>query len=358
MKLNTDFSRSTELLKKAKELIPTASQTYSKSYMYFCEGAAPAFMERGNGARVWDVDGNEYVDFVLGLGAITVGYNNPTVNAAIKRQLAKGISFSQPSPVEVELALKLTQIIPCAQMVKLVKNGSDATSAAVKLARAHTGRDMVLCSGYHGTGDWYIGTTTNSRGVPEGVKKFTATFKYNDIEGLKAVFAKYPGQVAAVILEPMQGDGPAPGYLEALRQLTHENGALLIFDEVVSGFRMGIGGAQGHFKVTPDLSAFGKGMGNGMSISALVGRRDVMKLIDEGVFISSTFGGEALAIAASLAAIGLLEKPESFRHIWALGERWTAGARRLVAEKGLAGAAKVTGAPPHCGMEFSDSGNL
>ena len=221
------YTKSQALLARARKVTPLGSQTYSKSVRYFCEGAAPAFLDRGQGSHVWDVDGNEFVDFMCALGPVTVGYNDPQVNAAVMAQLQKGISFSMATELEVELAEALTRIVPCAEMVRFVKNGSDATSSAIRLARAFTGRDLVAVCGYHGMQDWYIGSTTNRRGIPADVCALTKTFVYNDLGSLKQLLAEYPDQFAAVILEPIQADGPAAGYLDSLREQTRAAGALL-----------------------------------------------------------------------------------------------------------------------------------
>lgn len=352
------FFKTNQALKKAKKLIPSAAQTYSKSYKYFCEGMAPAFLAYGKGGYVWDVDGNCYLDFVLGLGAITLGYRNSAVDKAIEQQLKKGISFSQSTLLEIKLAQKLTKIIPCCQMVRFVKNGSDATAAAVRLARAYTKREIVACCGYHGYQDWYIGSTENDRGVPKVVKKLTKTFKYNNLNSLKKIFNKNRNKVAAVILEPCQGNGPKNNFLKKVKALTRQHGAVLIFDETISGFRLGFAGAQGYYKVTPDLSAFGKGMGNGLPLSVVCGKSTIMRLIDKGAFISTTFGGEALSLAGVLATIKVLERPNSFKYIFQLGERWKEGVKRLIKEKNLEGVVTVVGLAPHCGVAFSKKGRL
>ncbi|MDD5148081.1 MAG: aminotransferase class III-fold pyridoxal phosphate-dependent enzyme, partial [Candidatus ainarchaeum sp.] len=354
----TNFKKSLELLEKAKKLIPSASQTYSKSYNYYCEGVAPVFLDRGLGSHVWDLDGNEFIDFVCALGAVTIGYNNRRINDAIKAQLDRGMTFSLPTKLEVDLAEKLSEIIPCAEMSRFVKNGSDATSAAVRLARAHTGREMIARCGYHGFQDWYIGSTENSLGVPKAVQALTTTFNYNDIGSLEKAFEKNRNKIAAVIMEPCQGNGPEKGFLEKVKKITHENCAVLVFDEVVSGFRMALGGAEEYYKVTPDLASFGKGMANGASISAIAGQREILGLIDKGAFISMTFGGETVGLTAALETIKILEKPGSFRHIWAIGEALSKGLRELIEKKGLSDAAEVNGLPPHCGIVFRQKGPL
>lgn len=357
--MDKKYAKSEALLARARKVTPLGSQTYSKSIRYFCEGAAPAFLDRGQGSHVWDVDGNEFVDFMCALGPVTVGYNDPLVNAAVVAQLQKGISFSMATRLEVELAELLTRIVPCAEMVRFVKNGSDATSSAVRLSRAFTGRDLVAVCGYHGMQDWYIGSTTNRRGVPADVCALTKTFAYNDVDSLRQLFAQYPGQFAAVILEPIQADGPDEGFLAQLREVTQDAGALLIFDEVVSGFRYALGGASELYKVTPDLAAFGKGMGNGLPISAVAGRADVMELIGtQGVFISTTFGGETLSMAGSLAALNILAQPGIFERIWALGTRLLDGLRTGITAHGVGGVVRVSGLAPHGGVGFEGAGSL
>ena len=352
MKTSRDFSNTAMWLEKAKRLIPSASQTYSKSYRYYCEGAAPAFMERGQGSHLWDVDGNEYVDLIMALGPITLGYNDPVVNSAIERQLKKGIVFSMPTTLEVELAERLTQIIPCAEMVRFVKNGSDATAAAVRLARAFTGRDLILSSGYHGMQDWYIGSSENNLGVPEVVQSLIKSFPYNDSAALESLLLEHGERTAAIILEPVRVEEPKPGYLQEVRRLADKHGVLLIFDEVVTGFRLALGGAQSYYGVTPDLAALGKGMANGMPLSAVVGRADVMRLIDEGAFVSLTFGGEALSLAASIATLGELEKRNAFAHTWALGELLTEGMKKLVVRHRMEDVAYVAGTRIMPGLFF------
>ena len=357
--MNDLYKKSNEILPRAKKVTPAAAQTYSKSYRYFCEGNSPLFLERGQGCYVWDVDGNKFADFICALGAVTVGYNDSRVNEAVIKQINKGISFSQPVEASIELAEKLIEVVPSAEMVRLVKNGSDATSSAIRLARAYTGRDIIAISGYHGMQDWYIGTTVNNSGVPKQVAELGKTFEYNNVDSLKALFAEYPNQIAAVILEPIQAEGPKEGFLEELKNLTHVNGAILIFDEVVSGFRYALGGAQELYKVTPDLAAIGKGMGNGLPISAVVGRKDLIEQIEtKNVFISTTFGGEALSIAGALATINILQQPNTYEHVWKLGNMMLDGLKTLIQRNKLEEVVSVSGLAPHGGVTFEGSGSL
>ena len=328
------FDRSNALQKRALQTIPLASQTFSKSVLQTVEGAAPLFLERGEGCRVWDVDGNSYIDYVLGLLPVVLGYGDPAVDAALRAQLDNGISFSLSTELEIRLAEELVRLIPCAEMVRFGKNGSDATSAAIRLARAHTGRDRVALCGYHGWHDWYIGSTTRHLGVPQAVRDLSVSFPFNDADALEALLQAAPDAYAAVILEPMALEAPAPGFLEAVRALCDRYGVVLVFDEIITGFRMDLGGAQTVFGVTPDLAAFGKAMGNGMPISAIVGRRQIMRRMED-IFFSGTFGGEALSLAASLATIGKLEAEAGPARFAATGAALKAGVGSHIADLGL-----------------------
>ena len=350
------FEKSEELLERELKVSPLAAQTYSKSYRYFSKGYAPSYMDHGEGCRMYDVDGNEFIDFMCALGPITIGYNDPTVNDAVIKQVNKFASASLQSELEVELAEKICEIIPCAEMVRFVKNGGDATTAAVRLARAFTGRDIVLMSGYHGMHDWSVGASANNKGVPVAVRNLTKNFVYNDLEDLEKKLQEF--EVAAVILEPIQSNGPKEGYLEGVKELAHKYGAILIFDEVVSGFHYALGGAQELFGVSPDLVSFGKGMGNGYPISAVAGRRDLLEQISEGVFISTTFGGDSIAMAASLATLKLLEKPGYYEHINKIGTMILNGIQEKIDKYQLADVVSVSGMPAHGGVAFEGHGSL
>lgn len=300
------YKISEELLKRAEKTIPLGSQTFSKSKTQYPYGASPYFIKKGKGSHVWDVDGNEYIDFVNSLAAVTLGHNDHQITSAVKNQIEDGVLFSLAHPIEVEVAEKLCEMVPCADMVRFGKNGSDATSGAIRLARAFTGRDHVVVCGYHGWQDWYIGSTPRGLGVPQATKELTHTFSYNNIESLSEVFKAFPNQIAAVIMEPMNIVEPAPGFLADVKALTHQQGALLIFDETITGFRFSNGGAQESFEVTPDLATFGKGIANGYPISAVAGRAEIMMLMED-IFFSSTFGGETLSLVAALETMNRLQ---------------------------------------------------
>ena len=308
------FDKTNTMLTRAEQVIPLGTQTFSKSHLNFVRGAYPLFLDRGDGAYVWDLDGNNYIDFLAALMPVVLGYNDKDVNAAIVEQLGKGISFSFATELEVFLAEKLVSLIPSAEMVRFGKNGSDATTGAVRIARAFTGRDKIAVCGYHAWHDWYLAATPLCLGVPEQEKNLISTFKYNDLDSLETLLKKEPDAYAVIIMEVANSVDPEPGFLEGVRKLAHDYGAVLVFDEIVAGWRPDIGGAQKYYGVTPDLSCFGKAMGNGMPIAALVGRKDIMKMAEK-VFLSSTFGGEALSIAASIATIDKMEKTECSAHI-------------------------------------------
>jgi glutamate-1-semialdehyde 2,1-aminomutase/spore coat polysaccharide biosynthesis protein SpsF len=349
-----ELSRSYELKAKAERLIPSCSQTFSKGPSQFVQGVAPVFLARGNGSRVWDVDDNEYIDYPMGLGPVILGHNYPAVTEAVTRQLQNGSAFSLPHPLEVEVAELLVEMIPCAEMARFGKNGSDVTSAAVRVARAYTGRDLIACCGYHGWQDWYIGTTTRRRGVPQAVQDLTVTFEYNNSESLARLFAQYPDRIAAVIMEPVGVQDPLPGFLPQVADLARRHGALLIFDEVVTGFRVALGGAQQHYGVTPDLACFGKALANGFPLSAVVGKRAVMELFDE-IFFSFTFGGEAISLAAAQATIHEMREKNVIAHLWEQGQRLKDGYHVLARRYGLEKITECQGLPPHTVAVFRDA---
>jgi len=348
------LTESDKWMARAGHVIPGRAQTFSKGYTQFVQGVSPVFLARGKGAMVWDVDGNEYIDYIQGLLPNILGYAHDEVNAAAARQLGEGHSFSMPHPLEVELAERLTRIIPSAEMVRFAKNGSDATAGAVRAARAFTGRERVACCGYHGWQDWYIGSTARHRGVPEGVRALTHPFTYNDLASLERVLSAHPGEFAAVIMEPANFVEPAPGFLDGVRQLTHAHGAILIFDEICTGFHFGLGGAQKKFGVLPDLSCFGKAMGNGFPIACVVGRADVMKVYEE-IFFSFTFGGEVASLAAAMKVLDILEQTNALTQMEQQGLRLQQGFNALARHAGLSSQLACIGYPVWSLMKFRDA---
>lgn len=295
-----DITISNAWYERAKQIMFPVTQTMAKGPSQYVNGVAPKYLSRGKDGHVWDVDGNEYIDYNMGIGPISLGYGYEAVDNAIKKQLEDGITFSLMHPLEVELSELIHRIIPNAEAVRIAKTGAEVCSAAVRISRAFTGRKKVLCCGYHGWHDWYIGTTSRAEGIPQEIKDLSATFDYNNIESLKA---KLDDDVACVILEPFIFEAPKDNFLEKVLALCQANGTLLIFDEMWTGFRVAVGGAQEYFGITPDLAVYSKAFANGMPIALLTGRKDVMQLFEKDVFFYSTFGGEALSMAAAMATI-------------------------------------------------------
>ena len=320
-------NKSTGTNPNAHAIIPAGCHTYSKGDDQFPSNA-PSVIVKGKGSRCWDSGGIEYIDWGMGLRSVILGHAYEPVLEAVRNQLELGSNFTRPSPIEATLAEELISIIPSAEMVKFGKNGSDVTTAATRLARAHTGRNIIAsCSDnpFLSFDDWFIGTTAPNSGIPVEISELTVTFKYNDLASLENLFLKYPGQIACVIMEPVSTVPPKDSYLQQVKQITHKNGAVLIFDEIISGFRWSLGGAQSYFNVTPDLSTFGKAIANGFSVSALVGKREIMELgglnhCRKKVFLlSSTNGAETHSLAAALATIRAIKTENTIDYIWQIG---------------------------------------
>ncbi|MEX2525585.1 MAG: aminotransferase class III-fold pyridoxal phosphate-dependent enzyme [Gammaproteobacteria bacterium] len=347
------YAASRDWLAKVEALIPGGTQTFSKGPLLFPRGRAPHFLQQGRGGRVRDIDGNEYVDVMAALLAVILGYRDPDVDAAIRSQLQHGISFSLATQLEGELAERLIDIIPCADMVRFGKNGSDATAAAVRVARAATGRERVITTGYHGWQDWYIGATTRHKGVPECVRGLTHRAPFNDLEAMRGLFDQYPDEIAAVMIEPVHTEEPRTGYLQGLRDLTREQGAVLVFDEIITACRIHTGGAQAHYGVTPDLTCLGKALGNGMPLSVIAGRRELMREFDD-IFISGTFGGEALSLAAALAVLEKMQCEPVIDTLWRSGRRLREGLQRSITGHGIDNVMAIAGLPPMQSLTFRD----
>src|SRR5262252_7162375 len=294
------ITRSDEWYARATGLIPGYTQTLAKGPGQYVAGVAPKYLQRGKGSHVWDVDGNEFIDFNMAIGPLSLGYAYEPVDRAIREQLEDGITFSMMHPLEVEVAELIRTVVPNAEMIRYSKTGADVTSAAVRLARAFTGRSKVICCGYHGWHDWYISVTDRHQGVPQPVRDLTSSFDYNDMD---SVMALLDGDTACAILEPMIFDEPRDGFLHDLKDACRKNGTLLIFDEMWTGFRFALGGAQERFGVEADLMCYSKAIANGMPLAVLAGRGDVMRLCERDVFFFTTFGGEALSLAAAKATI-------------------------------------------------------
>ncbi|MGL4813564.1 MAG: aminotransferase class III-fold pyridoxal phosphate-dependent enzyme [Beijerinckiaceae bacterium] len=348
------FPSSEAMLERALKSIPLGSQTFSKSLTQFPHGVSPFFIARAQGGRCWDIDGHEYVDFVNGLASVTLGHCDPDVTAAVRNQLQDGVIFSLPHVLETEVAERIISMVPCAQKVRFGKNGSDATSGAIRAARAFTGRDRVAVCGYHGWQDWYIGTTLRNKGVPQATRELSHQFTYNDLDSLRALLAARPGEFAAVILEPMNVADPLPGFLQGVVDLAHEHGAVAVFDETITGFRFARGGAQELFGVTPDLACFGKGLANGYPLSAVAGRADIMQEF-ENVFFSFTMGGEALSLAAAKAVLDKLQTQPVIESMAAKGERIREGVRALITKHGCGDFLGFAGHPTWSFLTIKDT---
>ncbi len=333
-------TKSDELYERALPIMTPVTQTLAKGPGQYINGVAPKYLKRGKGARVWDVDGNEYLDYNMAIGPLSLGYCYPRVDEAIIAQLKDGITFSMMHELEVVLAELIHEIIPNAEAIRISKTGADVTSAAVRVARAYTGRKKVLCCGYHGWHDWYISVTSRSSGIPEDIKALSATFEYNDIESVRQALDE---DTACVILEPFVFEAPRDNFLQELKDLCDANGTLLIFDEMWTGFRVALGGAQEYFNVTPHLACYSKAFANGMPISLLTGKKEIMDLFKEEVFFFTTFGGEALSLAAAVATIQEMREKNVAAYLAEKGRRLKDGYNTLATELGIAHYTRCTG---------------
>lgn len=332
VEFNKDFPsivKSDQLYQKALNFIPSTTQTLAKGPQQNVKGIAPKYLVKGKGSHVWDVDGNEYLDFNMAIGPLSLGYAYDKVDEAIKRQLEDGITFSLMHPLEVEVAEMLNKIIPNAESIRYSKSGADVTSAAIRVARAYTKRQKVLCCGYHGWHDWYISVTDRNAGIPNVIQDLTFTFNYNDIQ---SVIDSIDEDTAAVILEPFVFEAPKDNFLQQLRDVCTKNSTLLIFDEMWSGFRIALGGAQEFFNVKADMATFSKAVANGMPIAILAGRKDVMKVLEKDVFFYTTFGGEALSLAAAKATINELKEKNVPAYLTKQGKKLKDGYNSIAQE--------------------------
>jgi len=338
-----NLEKSFELLNKAREIIPHQTQTFSRAATSFVEGVFPVYVEQANGSHFIDVDGNEFLDYLLGLGPITLGYNYPAINEAIISQLNKGILFSLPHRTEVELSEIISQTIPHAEMVKFEKSGSNAVTGAVRAARSFTNRDKIAYCGSGGVWhDWQGIMVSRNKGIPEFNKNLIKIFDYNDPEGLEQIFEDNPEQIAAIVLEPTIYQKPKKNFLNSVRKLSDKNNSLLILDEIVTGFRFDIQGAQKYFGIKGDLVCFGKGMGNGLPIAAITGPSEFMKEFDK-LWISSTNNSETLSLAGTMAVINEMKNKNTISHCWEMGTKLIDGWNKIMESYNID--AKMTGYP-------------
>jgi len=339
----TDLSQSAAVNSRLHMVIPGGAHTYAKGEDQYPAGLAPV-ISHGKGAHVWDVDGNRYVEYGSGLRSVSLGHAHPRVVAAVREQLDRGSNFVRPSEIELEAAELFLATVPTAEMVKFSKNGSDVTTAAVRLARAATGRPLVAICRDHpffSVDDWFIGVTKMAAGIPNAISDLTVRFPYGDLAATEELLRRYEGQLACLILEPATQQEPPEGYLSALRDLAHRHGCLLVFDEMITGFRWSEAGVQGLYDVIPDLSAFGKALGNGFAVSALAGRREIMELgglrsSDERVFLlSTTHGAETHSLAAAMAVMETYTQEGITSRLHELGDRLATGVREAALAMGV-----------------------
>jgi glutamate-1-semialdehyde 2,1-aminomutase len=334
-----------QLFDRATKVIPLATQTHAKAAHPELRGIEPCFISRGLGCRVWDVDGNEYLDLRNSLGPITLGHRFAPVEQAVREQLVNGTIFSYAHPLEVEVAELLVQAVPCAQMVRFLRTGGEAMAAVIRLARAYTGRDFVLMCGYHG---WL--NSVFRPGVPEAIQSVYAELPWGDIEPYQQVFKQQAGKVAAVTVACDYAQiEKGKIFLRQLRELTQQNQALLIFDEIVTGFRLAIGGAQEYFGITPDMAVFAKGISNGFPLSCYLGRRDIMQTVERSV-VSSTFGGDTLGLAAAKAVLETYQRENVIETIWQRGKQLHRGFADICSQLGVP--AGFFGLPPLGALKF------
>ena len=350
-KRNLDIS--SQYKKRAEKVIPHLTGTFSRAATAFIENVYPLYIQSGNGSHFTDVDGNEYLDYLMGLGPITLGYNYTAVNQAIKDQLDQGILFSLPHKVEVELSELVSQTIPFADMVKFEKSGSNAVTAAVRAARAFTKKDMIA---YCGTGgvwhDWQAAMVSRDGGVPKFNEDLIKIFDYNDSEGLEQIFEDNSDEIATIVLEPTMFESPNNGFLKKVRNLADNNNALLILDEIVTGFRFDLKGAQKYFDIKGDLVCFGKGMANGLPLSAITGPTEFMKVFDE-LWVSSTNNSETLSMAGTMAVINEMQEKNTISHCWRIGKMLFDGWNKIVEKYNID--AKMYGYPIRMDFKCYDS---
>jgi glutamate-1-semialdehyde aminotransferase len=341
MALKIDKSKSFK--ERARKVIPHYTGTFSRSPTSFIDGVYPSYVQSASGSYIVDVDGNKFLDYFCGLGPITLGYNYPAVNDAIVKQLNDGIIFSLAHPVEVELSEMLCDVIPFAEMVKLEKTGSNAVTGAVRAARAFTKREKIAYCGSGGVWhDWQAAMVSRDDGVPAFNKELIKIFNYNDIDGLEKIFEENKNEIAAIVLEPTHFEKPTNNFLQKVRKIADSNNSLLILDEIVTGFRFDLAGGQKYFDIKGDLVCFGKGMGNGLPISAITGPSEFMKIYDK-LWVSSTNNSESLSIAGTIAVINEMKQKDTISHCWKIGSKLMDGWNKIVEQNGID--AKMSGYP-------------
>lgn len=347
-----DITRSNEIYSRAEKIIPAGSQTFSKGISQFVNGFAPKYLDRGKGCHVWDVDGNQYLDYIMGCHPIILGYADPDVNMAVIEQLEKGSTFSLMNELEVDVTELLIDAVPCAEMARFGKNGADATTVGVRIARSVTGRDHIAFCGYHGWHDWYIANTDLNSGIPDFNKQLAHSFVFNDLDSLERIFNEFPDQVAIVIMEPLTILEPEGNFLHEVKKMAHHYGALLMFDEIITGFRFSFGGAQELLGVTPDLTSLAKAISNAIPLSAIVGKKEYMQVLDK-TFFSFTYGGDCIGLAAAKACIPKIKQEKVPEHLWEIGALLKDGFNNLADQHSLSEFIQCIGYPCRTIISFN-----
>jgi len=350
------FTKSLELYDRALDYIPMGTSTFSRNPNLYVIGAAPLYISRAKGCRVIDVDGNEFIDYSMSLSIVILGYANAEVNEAAKTGIDEGLIYTLSCPEESLLAKRITEFVPCAEMVRFMKSGSDSCEGAVRLARNYTDKLKVMTvGGYHGFHDWFIVSTPRSKGIPKIMSEWILPHDYNDIAPIEHTIKTRGDEIAALIMEPIINYEPREGFLKKIRELTEKNNIILIFDEMKTGFRLDMGGGQKYFSVIPDLSIFGKGLANGFPLSALVGKMDLMrKFEDENCFFSASYATEKASFNASLKTLEILERENALDHVWKMGEMLKQGIARILSKYGLNDVINIVGLAPMTHFILSD----
>jgi glutamate-1-semialdehyde aminotransferase len=351
-----EFKNSLKIYEDALRLIPMGTSTFSKNPNLFTIGSAPLYIKSAKGCKVYDVDGNEFIDYSMALGPIILGYANSVVNEAAIKGINEGLIFTLSCPEESALSRRLIKLIPCAEMVRFSKNGSDVCEGAIRLARNYTNKlKVITVGGYHGFHDWFIVSTPRNKGIPEVLSEFILPHDYNDIESLEKTIKSSSKDIAALIMEPAINYEPEEGYLQRIRELTEENNIILIFDEMKTGFRLSIGGAQKYFDVIPDLAVFAKGLSNGFPISALAGRKYLMEQFEnEKCFLSASYATEKASINAALKTLEILERDNVIEYVWKVGGMLKEGIARCIEKSNLENIMQIVGFAPMTHIIFSD----
>lgn len=350
------MTESEQHYQQALRLIPWGTQTNAKRPIEDYAGVMPYYIERAKGCRLWDIDGREFIDYRLSLGPIILGYCYPEVDEAVRKQMEKGVLFSMASPIELELAETIHECVPSAEMVRLMKTGEDANSCAVRIARAYTGRDMIITCGYHGYPDWFATAAGLGGGVPNMMKDYVRELTWGDMEQAETIIRQYGEKIACVLTVPYDfGENASGDFIRLLRRLTEEHGSLLIFDEILTGFRLALGGAQEYFGVVPDLTSFAKALANGYPISSYTGRQKYMQKLNDFV-VSTTYAGETLSIAAGIATLRIMRNEHVHQHIWKMGARLMQGLDTIASQLDIE--ARCVGLPPGSHLKFDSPDRL